>query len=98
MSEGSAKFEVRKGEQQMTTSLKTGTRKDTYAEFAYERTMKLAGGESEYSQFTLAAISTECYKNETIKTLAGMYLVGSSERAERNLARLDEKLREVFGL
>lgn len=82
----------------MTTSLKTGTRKDTYAEFAFEQAMRLAGGAEQYSVHTLAAISTECYKNETIKTLAGMYLVGSSERAERNLARLDEKLREVFGI
>ncbi len=80
------------------TTITTGTRKDVYAEFAYERFVKLAGGEGEYSQFTLAAIWTECYKNETIKTLAGMYLVGSSDRAERNLARLDEKLREVFGI
>lgn len=80
----------------MTTM--TGTRKDTYSEFAYERAMKLAGGESEYSQFTLAAIWAECYKNETITSLAGMYLVGSSDRAERNLARLDQKLREVFGI
>ena len=60
----------------MTT--KTGTRKDTYAEFAYERTLKLAGGKDEYSVHTLSAIWAECYKNETLMTLAGMYLVGSS--------------------
>lgn len=80
------------------TTLITGTRKDVYAEFAYERATKLAGGQEVYSTHTLAAIWTECYKNETIKQLSGMYLVGSSERAERNLARLDEKLREVFGI
>lgn len=82
----------------MTTSLKTGTRKDFYAEFAFERAMKLAGGEDQYGDSTKAAIWVECYKNDTIKSLAGMYLVGSSERAERNLSRLDEKLREVFGI
>jgi hypothetical protein len=80
------------------SSLITGTRKDVYAEFAFEQTMRLAGGEDKYSVHTLAAIWSECCKNETIKTLAGMYLVGSSERAERNLARLNEKLGEVFGL
>lgn len=72
--------------------------KNYNAEFAYERVIRLAGGESEYGDSTKASIWAECYKNETIKQLAGMYLVGSSERAERNLARLDEKLREVFGI
>lgn len=80
------------------TTLMTGTRKDVYAEFAFERVMKLAGGADVYGDSTKAAISSECYKNDTIKSLAGMYLVGSSERAERNLTRLDEKLREVFGI
>lgn len=82
----------------MTTSLKTGTRKDVYAEFAFERAMKLAGGGDVYGDSTKASIWTECYKNNTIKSLAGMYLVGSSERAELNLSRLDQKLREVFGI
>lgn len=72
--------------------------KDHTAEFAFERAIRLAGGEGEYGDSTKASILAECYKNETIKQLAGMYLVGSSERAERNLARLDEKLREVFGI
>lgn len=72
--------------------------KDHTAEFAFEQAIRLAGGERAYGDSTKASIWAECYKNETIKQLAGMYLVGSSERAERNLARLDEKLREVFGI
>lgn len=72
--------------------------KDLYAEFAFERAMKLAGGESVYSDSTKASIWQECHNNTEMKILSGMYLVGSSERAERNLSRLDEKLREVFGI
>jgi hypothetical protein len=91
-------LDLEQGKGQQMTTLMTGTRKDTYAEFAFEQAMRLAGGASEYGDSTKATIWTECYKNETIKSLAGMYLVGSSERAERNLARLNEKLREVFGI
>lgn len=72
--------------------------KDFYAEYAFEQTMRLAGGADVYGDSTKASIWAECHNNAVIKQLAGMYLVGSSERAERNLARLDEKLREVFGL
>lgn len=72
------------------------TRKDERAEFAFEMVMKLAGGSDKYSVHTLAAISSECYRNEEIKTLAGMYLVGSSERAEKNLNNLKQKLYDVF--
>ena len=72
--------------------------KDVYAEFAFERAMKLAGGESVYGDSTKASIWSECHDNTEMKILSGMYLVGSSARAERNLARLDEKLREVFGI
>jgi ornithine carbamoyltransferase len=72
--------------------------KNYNAEFAFEQAMRLAGGASEYGDSTKASIGAECHNNETIKMLAGMYLVGSSERAERNLARLDDKLRQVFGI
>jgi hypothetical protein len=75
--------------------LKT-VQKDTRAEFAYEEVFRLAGGEDQYSIHTKSAIWAECYRNEEIKTLAGMYLIGSSERAERNLSRLRAKLYEVF--
>lgn len=72
--------------------------KNYNAEFAFEQVIRLVGGASEYGDSTKASIWAECHNNETIKTLAGMYLVGSSERAERNLARLDDKLRQVFGI
>jgi hypothetical protein len=91
-------IDLEQGKGQQMTTLMTGTRKDTYAEFAFERTMRLAGGADVYGDSTKATIWSACYKNETIKTLAGMYLVGSSERAEHNLARLDAKLREEFGI
>jgi hypothetical protein len=72
--------------------------KNYNAEFAFEQAMRLAGSASEYGDSTKASIWAECHNNETIKMLAGMYLVGSSERAERNLARLNDKLRQVFGI
>jgi hypothetical protein len=73
-------------------------RKDFNAEFAFERAMRLAGGADVYGDSTKAAIWTECHTNEVVKQLVGMYLAGSSERAELNLGRLDQKLREVFGI
>jgi hypothetical protein len=72
--------------------------KNYNAEFAFEQVIRLVGGASEYGDSTKASIWAECHNNETIKMLAGMYLVGSSERAERNLARLNDKLRQVFGI
>jgi hypothetical protein len=72
------------------------TRKDERAELAFEMVMKLAGGAEKYSVHTQSAIWAECSLNEEIKTLAGMYLVGSSNRAEHNLSRLRAKLFEVF--
>lgn len=72
--------------------------KDLDAEFVFERAMKLAGGADVYGDSTKASIWAECHNNTAIKYLAGMYLIGSSDRAERNLAHLDEKLREVFGI
>ena len=78
----------------MLKTLKTV--KNFNAEFAYEETMRLAGGESEYSTHTLAAIWAECHKNKQLQTLAGMYLVGSSERAERNLKNLRAEIYKTF--
>jgi hypothetical protein len=72
--------------------------KDLYAEFAFEQTMRLAGGEDNYGTSTQAAIWSECHDNKVIKQLVGMYLYGSSERADLNLSRLNDKLTEVFGL
>ena len=72
--------------------------KDIISEFAYEQTIRLAGGEDTYSVHTLSAIYAECYKNQTIRTLSSRYLFGSSEFAQKNLTRLNEELGLVFGL
>lgn len=73
------------------------TQKDIYAEFAYEQALRLGGGASNFSEYTKAQIWAECYRNESIKTRSGMYLVGASARAEYNLKNLDALLRKVFG-
>lgn len=70
--------------------------KDTRAEFAFELVLSMGGGSDNYSLHTQSAIWSECYKNDRIKTLAGMYLVGSSERAERNLNALKQALYDLF--
>jgi hypothetical protein len=72
--------------------------KDIISEFAYEQTIRLAGGEDTYSVHTLSAIYAECYRNQEIRELSKLYLFGMSERAERNLAKLNEQLAFVFGL
>ena len=72
--------------------------KNYNAETAYYRVMNLAGGESVYGTSTLAAIWTECHANTEIQDLAGRYLYSNFDYAERALAKLDDKLREVFGL
>jgi hypothetical protein len=72
--------------------------KEIISEFAYERTLRLAGGADNYSIHTLSAIYAECYKNEEIRQLSKVYLYGSSQLAEKSLARLDAKLSLVFGL
>lgn len=66
------------------------------AEFAFEQVMKLAGGADKYSVHTQGAIWAECSRNKSLQTLAGMYLVGSSERAEKNLAKLRSEIYRVF--
>lgn len=71
-------------------------RKNFNAEFAYEEVIRLAGGAENYSTHTLAAIWTECHRNKELQTLAGMYLVGSSERAERNLKALRAEIFKIF--
>lgn len=76
------------------------TRTDQRAEFAFEVVDKMVGGAMAYwvSERTVAMVWAECYNNDTIKRLAGMYLIGSSERAEVNLANLKAELISVFGL
>lgn len=66
------------------------------AEFVFEQVMKLAGGAEKYSAHTQGAIYAECSRNKSLQTLAGMYLVGSSERAEKNLAKLRSEIYRVF--
>jgi hypothetical protein len=66
--------------------------------FAFERAMKLAGGEQEYGDSTKAAIWCEICDNQEIQSLSLRYLVGDSHRAEINLERLDAKLIETFSI
>ena len=75
-----------------------GLSKNFYAEFAFEELGRMVGGHKEYfvSDQTIAMVWKECQTNENLITLAGCYLVGSSERAERNLERLQDALRLVF--
>lgn len=75
-----------------------GLSKNFYAEFAFEELGRMVGGHKEYfvSEQTIAMVWKECHENERITTLSGMYLVGSSERAERNLQKLQDELRLIF--
>jgi hypothetical protein len=66
--------------------------------FAFERAMKLAGGEQEYGDSTKSAIWAEVSTNQEIRSLSLRYLVGDSHRAKLNLERLDSKLIETFQL
>jgi hypothetical protein len=73
---------------------------DSRGEFAFEVVDRMVGGAKAYwvSEQTVAMVWSECQSNETLKRLAGMYLVGSSERAEGNLAKLKAELVSVFGI
>lgn len=65
-------------------------------DFAFQEVMTLAGGADKYSDSTKGIIFAECCRNKNLQTLAGMYLVGSSERAEKNLAKLRAEIYRVF--
>jgi hypothetical protein len=71
--------------------------KNTYALFASERALTLLGKERT-SHFAISVITTTCYANTEIQQLAGLYLAGSSARAEQNLANLDALLKQVFSI
>lgn len=73
---------------------------DSNGEFAFLILEKLVGGAKKYweSEQTVAFVWATCQSNANIKRLAGMYLAGSSERAERNLANLKLELVRVFDL
>jgi hypothetical protein len=75
-----------------------GLSKDFYSGFAFEELGRMVGGHKDYfvSEQTIAMVWAECHKNENLITLAGMYLVGSSDRAERNLQKLQDELRLIF--
>lgn len=66
------------------------------AEFVFDQVMKLAGGKDKYSIHTQGAIWGECSRNKELQNLAGLYLVGSSSRAESNLAKLNQAIYQVF--
>ena len=72
------------------------TKKDERVKFVFDLVMNLAGGQDKYAQSTLGAIWAECERNTELKNLAGLYLAGSSDRAEQNLAKLKAKVYSVF--
>lgn len=67
-------------------------------EFAFDRTMNLAGGPNEYGDSSKSAILAEISINKEIQTLAVRYLVCESHRAKHNLEQLDAKLIETFSI
>lgn len=62
---------------------------------------RLVGGSAldyfESSQ-TVAQVWVECYTNDEIHEALNGYLWGSFEKSQDNLAKLENKLRAVFGL
>ena len=71
------------------------------AEYAASVTQKLFSAEVPDYQLTeteLAGIYGTCLASERVLELVGMYLVGSYDRAESNLAKLKTELRRVFHL
>jgi hypothetical protein len=72
--------------------------KNTNGDFIFAVLESIVGSAKEYfvSESTVAMVWAECHKNENLITLAGMYLVGSSDRAERNLQKLQDELRLIF--
>jgi hypothetical protein len=65
-------------------------------EFAYQQTLILGGGESNYSDSSKSAIWSEILNNREIRGLAFGYLMGDSRKASENLERLNKKLTETF--
>jgi hypothetical protein len=66
------------------------------AEFAVSVLSKLDGVELTESE--RATAYQTCLASPSVLQLVGMYLVGSSERAESNLTKLKVELRRVFRL
>lgn len=67
---------------------------------AYEQLDKMVGGATEYfqSEQTRELAWRECQRNARLHKLAGLWLAGSPERANQNLANLRLELVRVFGL
>ena len=67
---------------------------ELYKTFAKERLTKIADGSLDDSKLAEAFVTID--KSYSVGKYAGMYLVGSYERAEGNLAKLDNLLTEMF--
>jgi hypothetical protein len=67
---------------------------ELYKTFAKERLTKLAGGALAEANLAEAFVTID--KDYSVGKYAGMYLAGSFERAESNLAKLDNLLTEMF--
>jgi hypothetical protein len=73
---------------------------NNFGEIAFEQLDKMVGGAVRYfvSEQTTAMAWAECQRNARLHKLVGLWLAGSSERAEQNLANLRAELTRVFGL
>jgi hypothetical protein len=69
---------------------------DQEAKLVFAMTMKLGGGEDNYSEYAKAEIWAECARNPRLRNLALQYIVGNSNRAELNLYRLHTAIAEIF--
>lgn len=75
--------------------------KEIYGDFAFDVLTRMVGGDAKayfQSETTLAMVWTACRQNSHIHHLVGMYLAGNFDRAELNLTRLRDYLREHFQL
>jgi hypothetical protein len=69
---------------------------DQEAKLVFAMTMKLGGGEDNYSEYGKAEIWAECVRNPKLRNLALQYIAGSSSRAELNLYRLHTAISEIL--
>lgn len=67
---------------------------ELYKTFAKERLTRIANGALDETALAEAFVTID--KDYSFGKYAGMYLAGSSERAEGNLAKLDNLLTEAF--
>jgi hypothetical protein len=75
--------------------------KEQYGELAFSVLSRMVGGDAKayfQSEQTTAMVWSACKTNTQILHLVGMYLAGDSSRAELNLGRLRDYLREYFDL